>query len=207
MHQLGRGKYQQQLGALQCRWLRPMCKGAQHHATFQVGSGLSDADRRMFEFGQFCLSVVRGKHKKFDDCTYMTDFWLEAITLTIPFTTRVRKGVSPDSDGEKSALNTHNKRNVLSEMNRAQTFEYSPKLRHLQKPKWSFSGQILHAKVTLKRREQHLWIAIIDYLNGQFSDGWGENGWELPGNKELYVNCFFPDCIGVDPETDRRLFH
>ena len=56
-------------------------------------------------------------------------------------------------------------------MNRDHTFEYSDKLRHLKGPKWSFSGQTLHATVTIKRREHSLWIDIIGYLNGQFSDG------------------------------------
>lgn len=136
----------------------------------------------------------------------MTDFYDQPITLTIPFTTRVMKGVSDESDGRLSSLNASNKKVILSLMNEDHTFSYSSDLEHLKKPKWWFKDQTLQATVTIKRRETALWVEIVDYLNGQFSDGWGENNYELPGDKTLHVNSFFPDCIQVTPHQDRRFF-
>ena len=38
---------------------------------------------------------------------------------------------------------------------------------------------------------------------------WGEQGpffyYELPGEKELHVNSFFPNDIAVHPKQDRRI--
>ncbi len=133
-------------------------------------------------------------------------FWDQQLTLTIPFSTTVKKGVSDESDGTTSSLTQSNKISLLKEMNRDHTFKYSSKLQHLKGPQWSFAGQTLHATVTIKRREQSFWIDIIGYLNGQFSDGWGEQGYELPGEKDLHVNSFFPNDIAVHPKQDRRIF-